>query len=114
MIADRFLVGVGLSARALSIPARVKPAPNAPTRRKLRRDMPSQNSCLVPQKVNISQAPQTKGGCLVAPRSPGEEVWQVRRWYSRSLAGAIEILKKKKFAACGVARKTATPQAAIH
>jgi hypothetical protein len=59
MMAD--LVGLGLSCPAValsrSISASVMPAPNAPMLRKLRRVMPSQKRCLLPQSVNIAIPP---------------------------------------------------------
>src|SRR6185369_1941637 len=67
MIADflRPLAGLpsaAAEARRRSMSASVRPAPNAPTWRKLRRVMPSQNFCAVLQKVNIGGTPQTKHG----------------------------------------------------
>src|SRR5690348_15123696 len=44
-------------ARARSRSAKLRPAPNAPTRRKLRRVMPSQKRCLAPQMVNMELPP---------------------------------------------------------
>src|SRR5919202_247890 len=63
MIADFWLVGRpelpgGLAARARSTSARVSPAPNAPIRRKLRREMPSQYRCRRPQMVSIERSPR--------------------------------------------------------
>jgi hypothetical protein len=56
MIADFVDEGVLAKARDRSIPANDNP-PKAPSRKKLRRDMPSQNPCLEPQIVNMRDPP---------------------------------------------------------
>src|SRR5438270_399606 len=64
MMADFCRVGAGCpgggpdaAARIRSMSARVRPAPNAPTLRKLRRLTPSQNPCRSPQMVNMAYPP---------------------------------------------------------
>src|SRR5438128_9703268 len=60
MMADLLVVAraAGLAkARPRSMSASVRPAPNAPICRKLRRVRPSQNFCLAPQIVNIDNPP---------------------------------------------------------
>src|SRR5262245_56901576 len=53
-------VGVIAAARARSMSASVRPAPNAPIFRKLRRVTPSQKPCLAPQMVNMAIPPKTQ------------------------------------------------------
>src|SRR5262245_49670992 len=60
-------------ALSLSMSAKVRPAPNAPILRKLRRLRPSQKPCLFPRNVNILLTPLSwcekkhLAGCAGAP-----------------------------------------------
>src|SRR5690242_11792288 len=73
-------VPVPARARSRSMSASVRPAPNAPILRKLRRLRPSQNRCLAPQSVNIGKPP-----CVGK-----KELSPMARWYLRPQGGAIE------------------------
>src|SRR5205823_5626971 len=56
---------------ARSKSARVRPAPNAPTWRKSRRDTPSQNLCAEPRKRNMV-APDTRFGLWMGGQPVGQ------------------------------------------
>src|SRR4051812_48119226 len=72
MMADLAAEDVAVLAPSLarSISASVRPAPKAPTCRKLRREMPSQNFCRFPHSVSIGRTPQK--GVKALPVRGGE------------------------------------------
>src|SRR5258708_22104842 len=61
---------VALAARARRTSASVRPAPNAPMRRKFRRLMPSQKRRRSPRNVSINNPPRQDSGTCLGPYRP--------------------------------------------